>query len=136
MTDARALRHQLRDAGFCPVPLYGKEPPVYGKNNKRKGLAGWQKLTDITDEMIDMWAKTWPDSVNTGVLTCSMPTLDIDILDEDAARAVEAHIRECFEERGYILVRIGKAPKRAIPFRAALGPFDTFKISLIAPNGS
>jgi hypothetical protein len=40
MTDTRAFRHQLRNAGYCPIPLYGKAPPVYGKNNKRKGLGG------------------------------------------------------------------------------------------------
>src|SRR5262245_44980244 len=69
MTDARALRHQLHAAGYCPIPLYGKEPPIYGKNNKRKGLGGWQELRDITREMIDMWAKIWPDAANTGCLT-------------------------------------------------------------------
>jgi hypothetical protein len=41
MTDAQALRHQLRAAGFCPIPLYGKTPPIYGKNNNRKGLKRW-----------------------------------------------------------------------------------------------
>jgi hypothetical protein len=78
----------------------------------------------------------WPDSINTGVLTFDMPTLDADILNEEAARAIEDHVRERFEERGYILVRIGKPPKRAIPFRAAMGPFKTFKVSLTAQNGS
>jgi hypothetical protein len=136
MTNAQALRHQLRDAGYCSIPLFGKEPPIYGKNNKRKGLAGWQQLQDVTAEMIDMWSKTWPDSENTGVLTFNMPTLDLDILNEEAARAAEDHVRERFEERGYILVRIGKPPKRAIPFRTAMGPFKTFKVSLIAPDGS
>jgi len=65
-----------------------------------------------------------------------MPVLDIDILNEEAARALEDHVREHYEERGYILVRIGKPPKRAIPFRAAIGPFKTFKVSVIAPDGS
>jgi hypothetical protein len=27
-----ALRHKLRAAGYSPIPLYGKTPPVYGKN--------------------------------------------------------------------------------------------------------
>jgi hypothetical protein len=65
-----------------------------------------------------------------------MPVLDLDILNEEAARALEDHVRERFEERGYILVRIGKPPKRAIPFRAAIGPFKTFKVSVIAPDAS
>jgi hypothetical protein len=36
-TEVLALRHRLRAAGYSPIPLYGKTPPVYGKNNKRKG---------------------------------------------------------------------------------------------------
>jgi hypothetical protein len=137
MTDAQAYRHVLFNAGYYPLPLYGKEPPIYGKNNPRKGLRGWHKLQDtITDEVIDMWSKMWPDAINTGCLCRLMPTLDLDILNEEAARAIEDFVRERFEERGYILVRIGLPPKRAIPFRAAMGPFKGFTINLIAPNGS
>ena len=133
MTDAQTLRHQLRAAGYCPIPLYGKAPPQYGKNNKRKGLSGWEQLQDVTAEMIDMWAKTWPDSVNTGALTRTMPTLDLDILNEEAVRAVEGLVREHYEDRGYILVRIGLPPKRAIPFRTD-EPFNKIVVNLIAPN--
>jgi len=75
MTNAQTLRHQLRTAGYCPIPLYGKEPPIYNakkKNNRhRRGLGEWQLLTDVTAEQIDMWGKTWPDADNTGVLTFS-----------------------------------------------------------------
>jgi hypothetical protein len=48
------------------MPLYGKEPPIYGKNNKRGGLKKWQELHEVTAEQIEMWGKTWPDAVNTG----------------------------------------------------------------------
>jgi hypothetical protein len=133
--DSTALRLQLARAGFTPLPLFGKEPPVYGKNNKRKGMADWQKLQSVTAEQIDMWARTWPDASNTGVLTRSMPTLDLDILNEDAARAVEDLVRERFEERGYFLVRIGKPPKRAFPFRTD-EPFDKIVANITAANGS
>src|SRR5262245_6846588 len=103
---AQALRHRLRNAGYCVLPLFGKSPPQFGKNNKRGGLSGWQMLTEVTAEQIDGWSRDWPDAENTGVLTFNMPTLDADILNEEAARAIEAHVRERFEERGYILVRI------------------------------
>jgi hypothetical protein len=33
-----ARRLQLIKAGYCPIPLFGKVPPTYGKNNTRKGL--------------------------------------------------------------------------------------------------
>src|SRR5262249_36742186 len=112
-------RLQLIKAGYFPIPLFGKVPPTYRENNTRQGLTGWQKLTEVTPAQIDIWGKTWPDAGNTGILTRSMPTLDLDILNEEAVRTIEDHVREHYEERGYILVRIGKAPKRAIVFHAA-----------------
>jgi len=132
MTDAQTLRHQLRAAGYCPIPLYGKEPPRYGKNNPKKGLAGWQTLTDVTAEQIDMWSKMWPDADNTGCLTRLMPTLDGDILDEAAAKACQEFVRERY---GYVLTRIGKPPKFAIPFRTE-EPFKKIAVNLIAPDGT
>jgi hypothetical protein len=83
---------------------------------------------------IAAWGKHWPDAINTGILCRFTPWLDIDLLDADAARAVEELVRERFEERGWVLVRIGKSPKRAIPFRTD-EPFQKICASLIAPNG-
>jgi hypothetical protein len=135
MTDVQTLRHRLRNAGYSPIPLYGKEPPRYGKNNSKKGLSQWEELHDVTAEQIDLWSKTWPDAVNTGVLTFRMPTLDIDVLNEEAVRAIEDHVREHYEESGYVLPRIGKPPKRAIPFRTE-EPFKKIAVNLIAADGS
>jgi len=117
-----ARRLALCGNGYTPLPLFGKEPPVYGKNNKRKGLEKWQLLDNVTRAMLVLWSKTWPRASNTGILTRLTPVLDADILNEPAAIAVEKLVRERFEERGYILVRIGLPPKRAILFRT----FDTF----------
>jgi AAA domain/Bifunctional DNA primase/polymerase, N-terminal len=130
-----ALRLRLVRAGYVPLPLYGKAPPTFGKNNRCKGLADWQKLDGVTREQIEMWGKTWPDAVNTGVLTRLMPTLDIDILNEEAARTVEDYVRKRFEDRGRILPRIGKPPKRAIPFKTDT-PFAKIVANVVAPNGS
>jgi hypothetical protein len=69
-----------------------------------------------TDE-IRLWGKLFPDAHNTGVLTRITPCFDIDILNPGAAEAVEGLIRERVEERGPVLVRIGKAPKRAVLLR-------------------
>ena len=132
--DTLALRHQLRAAGYCPIPLYGKVPPAYGRNNATKGLVGWQHLQDVTPEQIETWESTWPDARNTGILTRCMPTLDLDILNEDAVRAIEDLTRKHYEERGRILVRIGKVPKRAIPFRTD-EPFAKIIANVVAPNG-
>jgi hypothetical protein len=135
MTNAQALRHQLRAAGYSPIPLYGKTPPTYGKNNNRKGLKRWQELGDVTPEQIDLWSTTWPNAINTGALCRHMPTLDLDILNEDAVRTIEEHVREHYEEAGYILPRVGKPPKRAIPFRTE-EPFKKIAVNLIAADGS
>ena len=53
----------------------------------------------------------------------------------DAAAAVEALAREHFEERGRILVRFGRAPKRAILLRTD-EPFKKIARKFTAPDGS
>jgi hypothetical protein len=122
MTDAHALRLQLVQAGYLPIPLHGKIPP------QRE----WQKTESVTSAMLDMWDKSWPDADNTGCLTRRMPTLDCDILDAAAAKACQDFVRERY---GLVLIRIGKAPKFAIPFRCAT-PFKKIVVNLIAPDES
>jgi hypothetical protein len=125
MTDAHALRLQLVQAGYLPIPLHGKIPP------QRE----WQKTESVTPAMLDMWDKSWPDAVNTGCLCRLMPTLDVDILDEAATKAIKQFVRDRYEDAGYVLIRIGKPPKFAIPFRTE-EPFKKFAVSLVAPNGA
>ena len=127
-------RLELLANGYAPIPLYGKEPPIYGRNNQHKGLTGWQALSTVTAEQIKLWERTWPDAANTGMLTRFTPTLDIDILNPDAAHAIEELARERFEERGCVLIRVGLAPKRAIPLRTDM-PFKKITANVIAPNG-
>jgi Bifunctional DNA primase/polymerase, N-terminal len=119
------LRRRLRAAGFSPLPISGKRPPI----------AEWQTKLDVTADEIALWSSTYRDAASTGVLTRHVPVLDIDILFEEAAEAVEMLIRERFEEGGRVLVRVGRAPKRAIPFRTD-GPFKKITANLTAPNGS
>jgi hypothetical protein len=95
----------------------------------------WQKIKNVSREMISMWARTWPDAHNTGALCHNMPALDLDIMCEDAAITCEEFTREAYEERGWFLVRVGRAPKRAVIFRVD-SPFRKITVPLIAPNGS
>jgi Bifunctional DNA primase/polymerase, N-terminal len=118
------LRKQLLAAGYAPIPVNGKVPVI----------EGWPEKTKTNNGEIELWAKLFSDAQNTGLLTRKMPTLDIDILNEDASEAVEELVRARFEERGNILVRIGLAPKRAIPFRTDT-PFEKITANLVAPNG-
>ena len=99
-------RKQLLRAGYRPIPVRGKHPaPKH-----------WTQKLDTNDGEIDIWSKVFPDALSTGLLTQKLTALDLDILDEQAVEAVEALVRERFEERGHILVRIGRSPKRANPF--------------------
>jgi hypothetical protein len=77
----------------------------------------------------------FPDARSTGILTRNTPTFDADILNPNAAAAVEEMVRERFEERGYILVRVGRAPKRAMPFRTDK-PFKKIVCNLVSVFGS
>jgi putative DNA primase/helicase len=130
------LRWQLVCAGYVPLPLYGKVPPNT-KNNSRKSFTDWEQTNNVTRAMLEMWQRVWPDAQNTGVLTRDMPTIDLDILNEDAVRALELHVRDRFGDRGPVLVRTGKPPKKAIPFRVSGADiFDKFVVNLDAPNGS
>jgi 8-oxo-dGTP pyrophosphatase MutT (NUDIX family) len=92
--------------GYRPIPVNGKIPHI----------AGWQDLA-ATPDVIKYWSDRYPDHTNTSLLTRTTPTLDVDVMDPEAAEAIEALVRELYEECGYILVRTGRPPKRAIPFR-------------------
>jgi hypothetical protein len=129
------IRLALIAGDYVPLPLFGKEPPVYGKNNQRKGLSDWEKLGSVTREMVEMWAKTWPDAINTGVLCKRTPTFDADLLNPEAVRAIVELVHERYDESGYVLTRGGKPPKIAIPFRTE-EPFAKIVVNIIAPNGN
>jgi len=118
------LRHRLRQAGFSPLPLVGKRPVV----------EGWQNRVDVTAHEIDQWERTHPAAGNTGILTKFAPALDIDIFNEEAVRAIEEHVHDHYDERGYVLPRIGKPPKRAFPFRTD-EPFQKILVNVTAPGG-
>jgi hypothetical protein len=125
MATVLEIRQALIDHGYVPIPVEGKIPLQ----------KEWQKTENVSRAMLEMWAKTWPRANNTGILTKFTPTLDADILNEPAAIAIEDLVRERFEERGYILPRIGKPPKRAIVFRT-VDPFAKITVNLIAANGN
>jgi hypothetical protein len=127
--DATACRLALIHNGYTCLPLFGKAPPQFTKH--RRGLAGWQHLANVTSSQVHMWARVWPDALNTGILTALTPALDIDILNELAAIDVEELVRTRFDER--IMVRIGKPPKRAILFRTE-APFPKLTAALTRPG--
>jgi hypothetical protein len=110
-------RLDLLAAGFAPIPARGKST----------NLVGWTQKNITVDE-ITSWKTAHADHSSTGVRTKTTPTLDVDVLNAEAADAVEALVRERFTPHGKVLVRIGQAPKRAIPFKTD-APFK--KISVV-----
>ena len=125
MTDTvMQQRWRLRACGYLPIPLFGKTPAP----------KEWQKISAVSPEQITMWGKLWPTATNTGVLTRLTPTLDLDLMHPEAAERVEEFIGDAFSEKGLVMVRIGKAPKRAIPFRTST-PFKKITIPLMSPMG-
>jgi len=82
-----AQRKRLLAAGYRPLPVNGKAPPI----------AGWQDIL-ATPTIIDKWIDLYPDAMSTGLLTMTTPAIDIDIMHPDAAAAIEDLARERFEE--------------------------------------
>ncbi|MBR0730357.1 bifunctional DNA primase/polymerase [Bradyrhizobium japonicum] len=110
--------------GYTPIPVTGKAPP----------FRSWQNIDNVTREKLLAWERNWPRARNTGILTKLTPVLDIDIFNPDAAKAVEALVNNRFQGEGSVLIRIGRAPKRAIPFRTG-APFAKIAVNLVAAGG-
>jgi hypothetical protein len=89
---ATACRLQLLHSRYVPVATDGKHPV----------LKGWQTKTETNPNEIEMWARLFPHAFNTGILTQRTPALDLDVLIDDAASAVETLVRERFDEHGKI----------------------------------
>jgi hypothetical protein len=125
MITPTATRHALLNAGFSPIPVEGKRPP----------LKEWQKKSEASATEIESWERSFPAATNTGILTARTPCIDIDLLVPEAAEAIEELARAKFAARGEVLVRFGRAPKRAIPFRTVV-PFKKTIANVIAPDGT
>jgi hypothetical protein len=93
----------------------------------------WQTKIQTNDREIAVWETMWPLATNTGLLTRQTPGADIDILNPEAAEAVEALARDRWEERGFFMPRIGLAPKRAVLLRTDT-PFPKIKRSVVGPD--
>jgi Bifunctional DNA primase/polymerase, N-terminal len=115
-----AYRKALLAAGYWPVPVNGKKVLLDDWVNAR-----------ATPAVIDVWAVTRADHLNTGILTCNTPFADIDVTVEEVAEEIEALFEAELESSA---VRIGLPPKRAIPFRAD-APFKKISTSFLSPNG-
>ena len=87
-------------------------------------------LGDVTDHQIKAWERARPAETNTGSLTRNNPAFDVDILSNaEVADAVADLIDEWLRDRGRVMVRFGRKPKRAILCRTE-APFKKFRVEL------
>ena len=118
-----SLRVMLQAAGFSPIPIMGKRPVV----------EDWPNKLDVSREEILSWEVKFPDCKSTGILTRNTPTFDCDVLNIEAAAAVEKLVRKKFGKLGRVLKRTGLAPKFCVPFRTE-APFAKIQIKLLPPG--
>jgi hypothetical protein len=100
---AMAVRKRLLAAGYLPLPVNGKAPPI----------KGWSDI-EATNILIDRWTYEYADATNTGILTRTTPAIDIDVLDPGVADELQELAERMI---GKSAVRTGRAPKRAMLFR-------------------
>ena len=119
-TSPTARRLAMRANGYSPLPLNGKAPKINS----------WQTRSDSTEHEIRAWPRSRPAETNTGMLTRNTPVFDIDVLSSaEVADAVADLIAEELRDRGAIMVRFGRKPKRAIVCRT-VEPFKKIKVEL------
>ncbi|WP_426613733.1 DUF3631 domain-containing protein [Bradyrhizobium sp. McL0616] len=123
MTPTDVRQHMIK-SGYVPTPVEGKAAV----------LEGWPERVGVSQDDLAIWSRLYPCATNTGMLCAHCPTLDIDILDEAAVDDAVALVRERFGERGKVLLRYGRRPKVAIPFRTDM-PFAKVHVLLTAPDG-
>ena len=121
MARATGYRKRLLAAGYLPIPVNGKAPPI----------PGWQDI-QATDVLIDSWADKYADATNTGILTRTVAAIDIDVLDSSAADGLQEMAERMI---GVSAVRTGQPPKRAMLYRSE-GPFDKLSTPVFtSPDG-
>jgi hypothetical protein len=128
-------RHEPAWAALDRVTLYRKQLLASGywvvpANGKRPQLDDWVNIR-ATNAIIETWAITRADHLNTGVLCRETPFIDIDVTVEEVAEEIELLLESEIESSA---VRIGLPPKRAIPFRTDK-PFKKIATQFKAPNG-
>jgi hypothetical protein len=118
---ATVCRKQLLAAGYLPIPVNGKAPPIQG----------WSDI-QATDALIERWATQYATAMNTGIICINTPAIDIDVSDSAVADELQ-HLAE--RMIGPSPVRIGRAPKRALIFRTDK-PFKKISTPVFTPLDS
>jgi putative DNA primase/helicase len=118
-----ARRARYVKAGYEPLPCIGKRPAP----------ANWSKIP-INVDTPATWNADYPGANNTGIRTRRTPAIDIDVRDPQIADQLEHALRILLPD-AQLLVRIGAAPKRLIPFRCEAA-FKKIAVSFKSPDGT
>jgi hypothetical protein len=110
--DPTTVRLNLLRMGYIPIPCIGKRPVI----------DNWPDLV-VTEELIHEWAKEYPLARSTGVVATTTPFLDVDIKNPIIARSIAEELGQWLDGNGVVLLRMGHAPKFAIPLRTT-EPFE------------
>ncbi|HWL69430.1 MAG TPA: AAA family ATPase [Geminicoccus sp.] len=109
------LRLTLLGQGYEPIPVVGPQAPG-SSPGKRPGIRGWQ-VAPLDQEVIRAWAQgALRDCTNTGLRTGRLVGVDIDVLDETLAKALQDMALRLLGPTP--LQRIGKAPKLLLCYQA------------------
>lgn len=109
---------RLIDNGYHPLPILAGE--------KRPAPASWQHVCHRppSPRTVEQWGRRWPNA-GTGAACGLIVAIDIDRLDDAAAKDAERQARSMLGDTP--LLRIGRAPKRVLLYRAAGAPFTSLK---------
>jgi hypothetical protein len=107
--NATALRLQIADSGWNPIPVNGKAAvaPQWSK---------YCREAPSNDE-ITMWGRLFAKAVNTGLALGRQIAIDIDASDRDLAHRIRVLAVEHLGETPF--VRVGREPRLALLYRAA-----------------
>lgn len=126
MTDFMARNGaRLVDNGFPVIPIWpGTKKPGRYTRGEWHDYPAWTRHCDrpTTLQEIEIWA-TWPDAA-VGFACGPIVGIDIDVLDAALAHRIEKLARQMLGDT--TLVRIGRAPKRMLVYRAET-PFAAFR---------
>lgn len=105
--------------GFSPIPVVPKAKGPGDFDGKQwVGLEGWSTFFHAPPETYDRWQRWLVElGAGMGLLGGAILGVDIDVLDEVLAGEAERIVRSILGDTP--LIRIGKAPKRLLVYRAA-----------------
>ncbi|CAB4147375.1 DNA primase/polymerase, bifunctional, N-terminal [uncultured Caudovirales phage] len=112
-----ALRQQLWDAGFRPVPIYSPDAQHNAAGKAPRG-ADWGDKARLDPPAATVQAPSL-DALNTGILCDGLRAIDIDIDNPTIAHSIRA---KCFDMFGETAMRYRtNSPRALLVYRAAEG---------------